>query len=168
MAAAKKASRKGSGKTGEASKSRVPRDAIAMLKSDHEKVSGLFEAFGKARASSKKKALVAEICAELKVHTQLEDEIFYPAVKSALRDKQLVPEAKVEHSSIKALIAQVEGVEPDGEAYDATVKVMSEYVKHHVKEEQDEMFPKAKKTRLDLVDLRDKMLKRKEELTGGA
>ena len=168
MAGSKKASRKSSSKSSEGKQSRTPRDAIALLKADHEKVSGLFEDFEKARAASKKKKLVAEICAELTVHTELEDEIFYPAVKAALKDKALVPEATVEHASIKDLIAQVEGVEPDGEMYDAKVKVMSEYVKHHVKEEQNEMFAKAKKTRLDLVALRDQMLKRKEELTAGA
>lgn len=165
MAATKAGAKKAASKSKSASKSRVPRDAIAMLKADHEKVSGLFKDFEKARAASKKKALVAEICGELKVHTQLEDEIFYPAVKSALKDKMLVPEAIVEHASITDLIEQVEGVEPDGEMYDAKVKVLSEYVKHHVKEEQTEMFAKAKKTRLDLVALRDEMLKRKDELT---
>ena len=100
------------------------------------------------------------------MHTQLEEEIFYPAVKAALRDKELVPEATVEHASVKSLIAQVEGVEPDGEDYDAKVKVMAEYVKHHVKEEQTEMFPKAQKTRLDMVALRDQMAARKAELLG--
>ena len=145
---------------------RPPKDAVAMLKADHKKVSGLFAEFEKARASSRKKALVAQICSELTVHTQLEEEIFYPAVKAALRDKELVPEATVEHASVKNLIAQVEGVEPDGEAYDAKVKVMAEYVKHHVKEEQTEMFPKAQKTRLDMVALRDQMAARKAELLG--
>jgi hemerythrin superfamily protein len=141
-----------------------PKDAIAMLKADHKKVSGLFEQFEKTRAASRKKALVAEICTELTVHTTLEEEIFYPAVKAALKDKELVPEANVEHASVKDLIAQVENVEPDGEMYDARVRVMGEFVKHHVKEEQNEMFPKAQKTRLDMVALRDQMMARKEEL----
>jgi hypothetical protein len=87
-------------------------------------------------------------------------------VKAALKDKELVPEANVEHASVKDLIAQVEGVESDGEMYDARVKVMGEFVKHHVKEEQNEMFPKAAKTRLDMVQLRDEMLARKEQLMG--
>jgi hemerythrin superfamily protein len=146
------------------SKARVPADAIALLKADHKKVSALFDEFEKARASSRKKAIVAEICHELTVHTTLEEEIFYPAVKAALKDHELVPEANVEHASVKDLIAQVEGKEPDGEVYDARVKVMGEFVKHHVKEEQNEMFPKAQKTRLDMVALRDQMLARKEEL----
>jgi len=140
-------------------------DAIAMLKADHKKVSALFEAFEKARAASRKKAIVAEICAELSVHTTLEEEIFYPAVKAALKDHELVPEANVEHASVKDLIAQVEGIEPDGEMYDARVKVMGEFVKHHVKEEQNEMFPKARSTRLDMLALGEQMATRKAALT---
>jgi hemerythrin superfamily protein len=142
----------------------APKDAIAMLKADHKKVSGLFEQFGKSRASSTKKKLVSEICLELTVHAKLEEEIFYPAVKAALRDQELVPEANVEHATVKDLIAQVRDVEPDGEEYDAKLQVMSEYVKHHVKEEQNEMFPKAQKTKLDMVALGEQMATRKAEL----
>ncbi|MDZ4290370.1 MAG: hemerythrin domain-containing protein, partial [Hydrogenophaga sp.] len=109
-------------------------------------------------------ALVAEICTALSVHAQIEEEIFYPAVKAALKDKLLVPEATVEHTSVKDLIAQIEGLEPDGEMYDAKVKVLSEYVKHHVKEEQNEMFPKVKSSSLDTVELGAQMAARKEEL----
>jgi hemerythrin superfamily protein len=142
----------------------APKDAVAMLKADHKKVSALFEQFEKSRAASTKKKLVAEICLELTVHTKLEEEIFYPAVKAALRDKVLVPEANVEHATVKDLIAQVRDVEPGGEDYDAKVKVMAEYVKHHVKEEQNEMFPKALKTRLDMVALGQQIAARKAEL----
>lgn len=151
-------------KSGTPARAPKNQDAVALLRADHKKVSGLFEAFDKARSPSKKKALVAEICTELTVHTAIEEEIFYPAVKQALRDKELVPEANVEHASVRDLIAQVEGVEPDGEMYDAKVKVMGEFVKHHVKEEHNEMFPKAKKTRLDLVALGAEMAARKQEL----
>jgi len=141
-----------------------PKDAVAMLKADHKRVSGLFEQFEKSRATSTKKKLVSEICMELTVHTTLEEDIFYPAVKAALRDKELVPEANVEHATVKDLIAQVKDVEPGGEEYDAKVKVMSEYVKHHVKEEQNEMFPKAQTTKLDMVALGKRMAERKAEL----
>ena len=141
-----------------------PKDAVAMLKADHTKVSDLFEQFEKSRAASTKKKLVAQICMELTVHTTLEKEIFYPAVKAALKDHELVPEANVEHAAVKDLIAQVKGLEPDGEMYEARVKVMGEFVKHHVKEEQNEMFPKAKKTKLDLVALGERMAERKAEL----
>ncbi len=127
-------------------------------------VSGLFAEYEKTRSVSKKKTLVSKICSELSVHAQVEEEIFYPAVKAALRDKELVPEATVEHATLKDLISQVEGIEPDGEMFDAKIKVMAEYVKHHVKEEQNEMFPKAKSTKLDMFDLGERILARKEEL----
>ena len=145
-------------------KKTAPKDAIAMLKADHKKVSGLFADFEKARAATTKKKLVSTICTELSVHAQVEEELFYPAVKAALKDKELIPEAVVEQATMKALIGQIEGVEPDGEMYDAKVKVLSEYVKHHVKEEHTEMFPKAAKTRLDMVALGAQMAARKSEL----
>jgi hemerythrin superfamily protein len=140
------------------------KDAIALLKADHETVSGLFADYEKTRSVAKKKALVAEICTELSVHAQIEEEIFYPKVKAALKDTELVAEAMVEHAGVKGLIAELEGREPDGEMYDAKVKVLSEYVKHHVKEEQNEMFPKAKATSLDLLELGARMTARKAEL----
>ena len=143
-------------------------DAIALLKADHEAVSQLFVAYEKTRATSKKKALVAQICTALSVHSQIEEEIFYPGVKAALKDKLLVPEATVEHAGVKDLIAQLEGIDPDGEMYDAKVKVLSEYVKHHVKEEQNEMFPKVKASSLDLVELGARMAARKDELLAQA
>ncbi len=140
------------------------KNAIALLKADHATVSGLFAEYEKTDSSKKKKALVAEICTELTVHAQIEEEIFYPAVKAALKDKLLVPEATVEHATVKDLIAQIEGVEPDGEVFDAKVKVLSEYVKHHVKEEQNEMFQKVKDSSLDLVELGAQMAARKVDL----
>ena len=139
-------------------------DAVALLRADHKEVSELFEQFEKSRSSAKKQQLVAQICTALTVHAQIEEEIFYPEVQAALKDKELVPEARVEHQSIKDLIAAVQGVEPDGEDYDAKVKVMSEWVKHHVKEEQNEMFPKAKKAGLDLAELGERLQQRKNEL----
>lgn len=143
-------------------------DATALLRADHRAVSELFEQYEKARSPARKKDIVRQICTELTVHAQVEEEIFYPAVKQALKDKELIPEATVEHATLKDLIAQVEGVEPDGEMFDAKIKVMSEYVKHHVKEEQNEIFPKAKASRLDLVALGAEIAARKEELLAGA
>lgn len=140
------------------------KDATAMLRADHQNVSALFAEYEKARANTKKKALVTKICKELTVHAQIEEEIFYPAVKRALKDKALVPEATVEHATLKNLIAQVKDVEPDGEMFDAKIKVLSEYVKHHVKEEQKEMFPKAKATKLDMMKLGAQLSARKQEL----
>jgi len=145
-------------------KTTVAKDAIALLKADHASVSHLFAEFEKTQSVAKKKALLAEICTSLSVHAQIEEEIFYPAVKAALKDKLLVPEATVEHAGVKSLIAQLEGVDPDGEMYDAKVKVLSEYVKHHVKEEQNEMFVKAKASSLDMAELGARMAARKDQL----
>jgi hemerythrin-like domain-containing protein len=142
----------------------APKDAIALLKADHEAVSQLFAEYEKTRSTPSKQALIAEICTALSVHAQIEEEIFYPAVKSALKDKLLVPEATVEHASLKDLIAQLERGDDDGEMVDAKVKVLSEYVKHHVKEEQNEMFPKVKASSIDTVELGARMAERKDEL----
>ena len=139
-------------------------DATALLRADHKSVSALFGEYEKARAKTKKKNLVTQICNALTVHAQIEEEIFYPAVKKALKDTKLVPEATIEHATLKDLIAQVKDVEPDGEMFDAKIKVMSEYVKHHVKEEQNEIFPKAKATKLDMMELGAQLAARKEEL----
>ena len=135
-----------------------------MLRADHKKVSELFEEYEKVRAVTKKKDLVTQICTELTVHAQIEEEIFYPAVKQALKDTKLVPEATIEHATLKELIAQVRDVDPDGEMFDAKIKVLSEYVKHHVKEEQNEIFPKLQATKLDTVELGARMSARKDEL----
>ena len=139
-------------------------DAIGLLRADHQLVSGLFSQYEKARSTPKKMELVSQICAELTVHAQVEEEIFYPAVKQALKDKELIPEATVEHATLKDLIAQVDGVAPDGEMFDAKIKVLSEYVKHHVKEEENEIFPKAKSTKLDMAELGAQLAGRKHEL----
>jgi hemerythrin superfamily protein len=151
-----------------AARTAKPQDAIALLKADHKKVGELFEQFQKSKSVARKKKLVEQICTELTVHTEIEEEIFYPAVKAALKDHELVPEANVEHASIKDLIAQVQDVEPEGEMYNARVKVMSEFVKHHVKEEHTEMFPKARKSKLDLVELGAQLAARKKELLKAA
>ena len=156
-------SRKTTARRATTARTKTP-DAVALLRADHKEVSELFDQFEKSRSAAKKQQLVAQICTALTVHAQIEEEIFYPEVQAALKDKELVPEARVEHQSIKDLIAAVQGVEPDGEDYDAKVKVMSEWVKHHVKEEQNEMFPKAKKAGLDLAELGDRLQQRKDEL----
>ena len=139
-------------------------DATALLKADHQKVSELFEQYEKARSNSKKKDLVTQICNELTVHAQIEEEIFYPAVKKASKDTELVPEALVEHATLKDLIDQVKDVEPDGEIFEARITVLSEYVKHHVKEEESEIFAKAKASKLDMIKLGEELASRKDEL----
>lgn len=146
-------------------------DAVALLRADHKQVSTLFAQFDKARTSARKQQIVAEICLELSVHTQIEEEIFYPALKQALKDRKLIPEAVIEHGTLKSLIADVENVEPDGEMYDARIRVLAEYVEHHVAEEHKEMFPQAKASKLDLKALGERMAARKAELIaehGGA
>jgi len=139
-------------------------DATTLLRADHKLVSDLFADYEKTRSVPKKKQIVEKICTELSVHAQVEEEIFYPAFKLALKDKVLVPEATVEHATLKDLVAQVEGIEPHGEMYDAKIKVLSEYVKHHVKEEHSEMFTKAKTSKLDLVKLGTQISNRKLEI----
>jgi len=168
--AAPKAASNGSPRTSAKTTSPLPppKDAIALLKADHEAVSQLFAEYEGTRSVANKKALVAKICTALSVHVQIEEDIFYPAVKAALKDKLLVPEAMVEHAGVKGLIAQLEVAEPDAEVFDAKVKVLSEYVKHHVKEEQSEMFPQAKATSLDMVELGARMATRRNELLADA
>ena len=143
-------------------------DAIALLKEDHRTVSALFEQFDKLvgkGAKEKKLKLARTICKELKVHTQIEEEIFYPALNTVLpKEKDLLDEAQVEHDGAKNLIAQLDSMEPDDDKFDARVTVLGEYIKHHVQEEHEEMFPKVRKTKLDLQELGMRMAFRKAEL----
>lgn len=143
-------------------------DAIAMLTADHKKVKGLFEDFEKMKseddAGEDKAALVKQICQELTVHAQLEEEIFYPAVREAIEDEDLMDEAEVEHACAKDLIAQLEEMDPEDELYDAKVTVLGEQIVHHVKEEEGDMFVKAKKSKVDTEALGEQMARRKSEL----
>lgn len=142
-------------------------DAIAMLMADHKKVKKLFSDFDKLKeegSDEDKAALVELICNELKIHTALEEEIFYPAVRKAIEDSDLMDEALVEHAGAKDLISQLEEASPEDDLYDAKVTVLGEQINHHVKEEEGEMFPKAKKAKLDTEALGGKMLKRKMAL----
>lgn len=165
MAAKKKARKSPSSKRKVATR---PQDAIALLRADHSKVTDLFEQFEKARDDARKQKLAQLICMELKIHTQIEEEIFYPATRDALpKDEDLLDEAEVEHAGAKDLIAQIEAGSPSDDKWEAKVTVLSEYIKHHVKEEQNEMFPKVRKTQLDLKALGVQLTARKEELMSG-
>jgi hypothetical protein len=144
------------------------KDAIVPLKADHQSMSKLFAEHERTRSVPNKKVLVAEICTAPSVHAQIEEEIFCSGVRATLKDKLQVPEATVERGGMEDLIAQLEGVEPDGEMHDAKVKVLSGYVKHHVKEEQGEMFPKAKISTLDLDEPGARMAVRKRGLLARA
>ena len=157
------AAKKTSSKTSKAK----PQDAIAMLRADHKKVSEMFEKYEGLRSEKQKEELALKICKELTVHAQLEEEIIYPAAREAIDDEDLMDEAVVEHQSAKELIAQIEESSPDEEFFDAKVKVLGEYIKHHVKEEQNEMFPEMKSKGLDLKALGEQLRLRKAELLKG-
>ena len=142
------------------------KDAIAMLKADHRKVEDLFEKYQSARGSERKRKLALSLCAELKIHSLLEEEIFYPAFKEQIEDDAL-EEAQVEHDGTKVLINDLVKGDPGQEYFDAKVTVLSELVKHHVKEEEkggSGIFAQCKKTDVDLVELRNQMMARKKEL----
>lgn len=146
-------------------------DAIKLLMQDHKDVKALFKEYDKlAEAEAgddERQALAEQICEMLKAHTTIEEEIFYPAAREALEEEDLLDEAEVEHASAKDLIAQIEGMKPSDDLYDAKVKVLGEYIDHHVQEEEKEMFPKLKKTELDLKTLGEQLQARKEELEAG-
>jgi hemerythrin superfamily protein len=141
-------------------------DAIALLKADHRQVEEWFEQFEKARDDNRKQTLATNICNALKVHTQIEEEIFYPAFLEATEDKDMHHEAEIEHDGAKKLIEQIEASGPDDDYFDSKVKVLSEMIKHHVKEEEQPggMFAEARKSEMDLDALGEQMAMRKAEL----
>src|SRR5688500_1839916 len=159
----KSAVRKGSKAKTAKAQTKSP-DAVTLLKADHESVEALFKRFETARTEPSKRDLVAKICKELTIHAQIEEEIFYPAVRDAIDDEDLMDEAEVEHQGAKDLIAQLKGGDIGDPLYEAKVTVLAEYIRHHVKEEQKEMFPKAKKADLDLHALGEQLQARKKAL----
>jgi hypothetical protein len=141
-------------------------DAIALLKADHRKVEELFEAFEKATGDGRKQKLALQICTELTVHAQIEEEIFYPACEGKV-EEDLLKEAYVEHDGAKILIAEIEGGQPSDEFYDAKVSVLQEQIEHHVEEEEkrmEGMFAQARKAGLDMDALGEQLALRKEQL----
>jgi len=145
-------------------------DAIALLKADHRQVEEWFEEFCAAPDDDRKQELATLICNALKVHTTIEEEIFYPAFLQATDDLKLHHEAEVEHDGAKKLIAEIEGSSPDDEYFDAKVTVLSEMIKHHVKEEEKPggMFAEARKSEMDLDALGAQLAARKADLEGEA
>jgi hemerythrin superfamily protein len=145
-------------------------DAIALLKNDHKEVKTLFKTFEKLHKADgpaeERSSLATEICRKLTAHATIEEEIFYPTVRAAGVDADLLDEAEVEHASAKELIAQIESMDPDDALYDAKVTVLGEYVNHHVAEEEDELFPKVRKAKLDLKSLGEELQSRKDVLVG--
>ena len=142
-------------------------DAFALLTADHKRVKSLFKEFESLKdegEDDQKATLVETICNELTIHAQIEEEIFYPALRDAIDDEDLMDEADVEHASAKQLIAQLEQLEVGGDHYDATVTVLGEYIDHHVKEEEGEMFSKAREADIDSAALGEELAIRKAEL----
>jgi hemerythrin-like domain-containing protein len=152
------------------SPTRTP-DALKLLTDDHSEVSALFDKYDKGHkrlSESQKQDLAQQICGMLRVHTQIEEEIFYPACAESVKGaEELLAEAKVEHQSAKELISKIEEASPGVESYDAHVSVLGEYIKHHVQEEQNELFPKVRKSGLDLKELGQQLAERKAALMGG-
>jgi hypothetical protein len=141
-------------------------DAIALLKADHRQVATWFEQFENTRSADRKQALATRICNALKVHTEIEEEIFYPAFLAATQDTDMHHEAVVEHAGAKKLIAEIEAASPADDYFDAKVTVLSEMIKHHVKEEEQPggMFAEARKSDMDLDELAVELKARKKEL----
>lgn len=145
------------------------KDACDLLDADHKAVKKMFMEYEElttagGNTKEKKRVLAEKICNELTVHAQIEEEIFYPATRKAIKDEMLMNEAQVEHTSAKDLIAQIQDMNPGDPLFDAKVIVLGEYIDHHVKEERTEMFPKARASKVDLVAMRDVLQTRKEEL----
>ena len=142
-------------------------DAVALLKADHRKVEELFRQFEAAKGDGKKKAIAEQICMELTIHAKIEEDIFYPACEGKV-EEDLLKEAYVEHDGAKVLIAEIEAGGPDDEFYDAKVKVLSEQIEHHVKEEEQRvegMFSQARKAGVDMDALGEQLAAEKAQLT---
>ncbi len=143
-------------------------DPIKLLTDDHKEVHALFQKYMKLAAKGtdgdERQALAEHICLMVSVHATIEEEIFYPAARQAMVDPDLLDEAEVEHASCKELIAQIRSMDADDGLYDAKVKVLSEYIEHHVKEEEGELFPKCRKSSMDLPTIGGQMSERKKAL----
>jgi hemerythrin superfamily protein len=141
-------------------------DALALLRADHDAVLELFDRYESARRQEQKQKLADQICMELKIHTMIEEEIFYPEVREAQGEEagDALDEATVEHDGAKKLIAEIEASEAGAEMFDAQIKVLGEYVRHHVKEEYRSIFPEAKKSGIDLDEMGARLRARKKEL----
>jgi hemerythrin superfamily protein len=138
--------------------------AIDFLEEDHRQVEKFFDEYQELEDASDKNQLAVKICTMLQAHTQIEEEIFYPAAREAIENPELIDEAIVEHASAKQLIAEIENMKPGDELYDAKVKVLQEQVLHHVEEEEGELFPQVEASELDLEALGKKMAERKATL----
>ncbi len=144
-------------------------DALHLLAEDHKKVIEMFEDFEEMKEENSEdeealQLLVETACAELTIHAQVEEEVFYPAAREAIDDMDLLDEAEVEHASARQLISELAAMQPGDDLYAAKFTVLGEYVKHHIQEEEKELFPKLKKAHIDLVELGEEIRERKLEL----
>ncbi|HLZ76710.1 hemerythrin domain-containing protein [Phenylobacterium sp.] len=139
-------------------------DAVALLKADHRAVEKLFSQFEKAKNDERRKALADRICLELRVHMQIEEQIFYPVSREYLKNEDIVDEAVVEHAAARDLMDEIEAMRPGEELYDAKMTVLEEQIEHHVEEEEEDYFPKVKKTDMDLKAVGTRMAALKEQL----
>jgi hemerythrin superfamily protein len=138
--------------------------AISLLKKDHREVEGYFEEYKELEDDNAKAELAEKICMALKVHTQIEEEIFYPQARKATQDNDLLDEALVEHAGAKHLIEEIEAMEAGDNLYDAKISVLGEQIKHHVKEEEEELFPEIGESKMDVVAVGKQLATRKDEL----
>lgn len=164
-----KASNKSPGKSTPRSRTKTTEhdDVLSLLAADHRNVTKMFEQFEKMKKDEdddSKQTLVERACAALTLHTRLEEEIFYPAAREMLQETDLLDEAEVEHATAKQLITELNAMQPGDELYEAKFTVLSEYVKHHIQEEEKQIFPKMKKADIDLEGLADELRHRKTEL----
>jgi hypothetical protein len=141
-----------------------PADAIKLLKDDHREVKTWFKEYENLEDHAEREALARKICLALSVHARIEEELFYPALRKTIEDEDLLDEAEVEHASAKQLISEIGSMSPDDRLFDAKIKVLGEYVNHHVGEEENELFPEARESGVDLKDLGAQLAKRKVEL----
>ncbi|MBV9552151.1 MAG: hemerythrin domain-containing protein [Alphaproteobacteria bacterium] len=144
-----------------------PGSAIALLKEDHREVEEFFEEYEDLDNENDKAELAEKICMALKVHTQLEEEIFYPQARKATGDNDLLDEALVEHAGAKHLIEEIEAMDVGDDLYDAKIRVLGEQIRHHVKEEEEELFPEIERSKMDVVKVGEQLAERKAELMAG-
>lgn len=145
----------------------VEEDAIAFLRADHDRIEDLFSTFDEikyGRADVDKKRLVGDLCREIRMHGTLEEELFYPAIRAEIADDDLMNEASVEHEGIRRLVNELECMEPADDMLNAKMHVLDTYVVHHVREEEENIFPRARESELDLAALAGRMSRRKTKL----
>ena len=142
-------------------------DAISLLKRDHREVDAMFMAFDKAKSAREKKRIATQVCTALTVHAAIEEKLFYPCARACLDDAFLVKEAEVEHQHLKELVGEIESMNASDDMFEAKMRVLMEYVRHHVREEEGEMFPMLRATEMDMEEMGRKLMAKREQLMRG-